>query len=147
MDPFRFRDCGCPGKPHDGKDGRDDGDYVTFRPRLPFAAGVAAVRLIFDTPGDTESHAVNALPVYLEEGPESWNLVTGSGEDLPLTKQALNDLPFVDQWSIGNHGDSIYGGEVLAPLLQTMKKSSGNGRTGGTSQPRSPRSAKPPQPA
>lgn len=136
MDPFRFRDCGCPNKPHDGKDGRDDGDTVMFRPRLPFTAGVDALRRILDTPGDTEGHAVNALPVYLLEGPEAWNLVDQAGNPVPLTHAALNELPFSDQYEIGNHGDDLYGGEVLAPLLNKMKNSSKTGPTGASSRRR-----------
>jgi hypothetical protein len=141
MDPFRFRDCGCPSKPHDGKDGRDDGDYVTFRSRLSFPSGIEALRLILDTPGDETSHAVNALPVYLRDGPESWNLLDGDGKPLPLTKENVEALPFADQYEIGDHGDDLYGGEVLAPLLRRMSKSSGNGQTGGSSRRRPTRSS------
>ena len=122
MTPFRFRDCACPGTPHDGKDGRDDGDTVTFRPRLSFAAGVRAMRLIFSSDGDPA--AANALPVYLTEGPEAWNLVDGGGRPVELTHEALEALPFADQYEIGDQGDTLYGGEVVAPLLRRMSKSS-----------------------
>lgn len=121
MTPFRFRDCACPGTPHDGKDGRDDGDIVTFRDRLSFGAGVKALRLIF---GDGEPAAANAMPVYLTEGPESWNLVDGAGRPVELTPEALEALPFADQYEIGDQGDTLYGGEVVAPLLRRMSKSS-----------------------
>lgn len=135
MDPHRFRDCACPGKPHDGKDGHDDGDTVTFRARLPFASGVEALRLIFDP--DKETHASHALPVYLRDGPEAWNLLDAKGEPVPLTREALEALPFADQYEIGDRGDTLYGGEVLAPLLRRMKKSSATGPTTNTRRRRS----------
>lgn len=138
---FRFRDCACPGTPHDGEDGHDDGDIVVFRPRLPFAAGVEALRLIFDP--DTETHAANALPVYLREGPESWNLLDEHGKPVPLTREALEALPFADQYEIGDQGDTLYGGEVVAPLLRRMSKSSGTSPTTSSSRRRSRSSAKP----
>jgi hypothetical protein len=140
MTPFRFRDCACPGKPHDGKEGRDDGDTVTFRPRLPFSSGVKALRLIFS---DTETAAANALPVYLTDGPEAWNLVDERGQPVPLTPEALEDLPFADQYEIGDQGDTLYGGEVVAPLLRRMSKSSETGPTTTSSRRRSPRSPRP----
>ena len=133
MDPFRFRDCACPGTPHDGKEGRDDGDTVTFRERLPFAAGVKALRLIFD--GETD--AANALPVYLVEGPEAWNLLDNAGRPVPLTKEALEALPFADQYEIGDQGDTLYAGEVVAPLVRRMKKSSATSPTTTSSRRRS----------
>ena len=138
---YRFRDCACPGTPHDGKDGRDDGDTVTFRPRLSFAAGVKALRLIFT--GD-EPAAVNALPVYLTEGPEAWNLVDASGRPVELTHEALETLPFADQYEIGDQGDTLYGGEVVGPLLRRMSKSSETLPTTDTSPDPSP-SSPPPQ--
>lgn len=136
---FRFRECACPDKPHDGKDGRDDGDTVTFRPRLSFAAGVKALRLIFT--GDGEPAAANALPVYLTEGPEDWNLLDERGKSVPLTPEALEALPFADQYEIGDQGDTLYGGEVVAPLLRRMSKSSETSPTTSSSRRRSPRSA------
>lgn len=144
MSTFRFRDCACAGTPHDGKDGRDDGDIVTFRSRLSFSAGVAALRLIFS--GDGDPAAVNALPVYLLEGPESWNLVDGGGRPVELTSEALEALPFADQYEIGDHGDTLYGGEVVGPLLRRMSKSSETSLTTATSPDRSPSSATPPPP-
>lgn len=138
---FRFRDCACPGTPHDGKDGRDDGDTVTFRSRLSFAAGVRALRLIFS--GDGDPAAANALPVYLTEGPEDWNLVDGGGRPVELTTEALEALPFADQYEIGDQGDTLYGGEVVAPLLRRMSKSSESSGTTDTSPTPSPSSPSP----
>ncbi len=134
MDPFRFRDCACPGTPH-----KEEGDTVTFRPRLSFPAGVKALRLIFA--GDGDPAAANALPVYLVDGPEAWNLVDERGMPVPLTPEALEALPFADQYEIGDQGDTLYGGEVVAPLLRRMSKSSGTGPTTSSSRRRSPRSA------
>jgi porin len=49
----RFRDCTCPGTPHDGRDGADDGDIVYLRPVLGFAAGAEALRMMGASDGDT----------------------------------------------------------------------------------------------
>ena len=141
MTTFRFRDCACAGTPHDGQNGRDDGDIVTFRSRLSFAAGIRAMRLIFS--GDGEPAAANALPVYLTEGPEAWNLVDGGGRPVELTHEALEALPFVDQYEIGDQGDTLYGGEVLGPLLRRMSKSSETSPTTDPSPDPSASSAKP----
>jgi hypothetical protein len=137
MSPFRFRDCACPGTPHDGKDGHDDGDTVTFRDRLSFAAGVEAVRLIFAGSGDPS--AMSAMPVYLREGPLAWNLVDARGEAVPLTADALEALPFADQYEIGDQGDTLYSADVIAPLLRRMKRSSATGPTTDTPRRRSRR--------
>lgn len=125
---FRFRDCACPGTPH------SEGDTVTFRERLPFAAGVKALRLIF---ADGEPSAANAMPVYLTEGPEDWNLLDERGKPVPLTPEALEALPFADQYEIGDQGDTLYSGEVVAPLLRRMSKSSETGPTTSTARRRS----------
>lgn len=138
MDPFRFRDCACANKPHDGKDGRDDGDTVTFRERLPFAAGVEAISLIF---GGKKPVAINAMDVYLFEGPESWNLLDGSGRAIELTREALEALPFEDQYEIADQGDTLYRDAVVAPLVRRTKGSSKTGPTSGTSRRRTPRSS------
>lgn len=143
MSKFRFRDCACPATPHDGKDGRDDGDIVTFRPRLSFGAGVKAMRLIFS---DGDAAAVNALPVYLTEGPEDWNLVDGGGRPVEISREALEALPFADQYEIGDQGDTLYGGEVIGPLLRRMSKSSETLLTTESSPVPSPSSPTPPPP-
>lgn len=133
MDPFRFRDCGCPNTPHDGKDDRADGDTVTFRERLPFAAGVEAISLIFD--GKTPK-AMSAMDVYLFEGPESWNLLDERGKPVPLTREAIEALPFEDQYEIADHGDDLYRDAVIAPLVRRTKASSATGPTTATSRRR-----------
>lgn len=132
MDPTRFRDCACPGTPH------PEGDTVTFRPRLPFEAGLEAIRLIYADP--TQGNASKAWPVYLREGPLSWNLLDEDGDPVELSREALEALDFADQYEIGDKADDLYGGQVLAPLLRRMKTSSGTGRTSDTPRRRATRS-------
>lgn len=128
MDPVRFRDCACPGTPH------DEGDTVTFRPRLSFDASVDALKAILnDKP---VGNSANAWRVYLFEGPESWNLVDDDGNPVPLDRDALEALDFADQYEIADRADSVFGSQVLSPLVRRMKTFSGNGRTGGRSRSR-----------
>lgn len=120
-DPFRFRDCSCPGTPHGA------GDTVTFHESLPFDANVAAVSAIFN--GEGEATASKAFSVYLHHGPKSWNLIDEDGEPIPLTREALDALPFADQFEIANHGDDLYSGTVLSPLVRRMSALSKTGPT------------------
>lgn len=116
----RFRDCSCPGTPHSG------GDTVTFRKTLPFAASAKALGLIFS--GDTPL-AQNAFPVYLHEGPETWNLIDEEGDRVELTTEAIDALSFADQYEIASHGDSLYSETILSPLVRRTKGPSETGPT------------------
>ena len=131
MDPVRFRDCRCPGSPH------VKGDTVTFHERLPFHANVAAVAAIFN--GDGEANVTKAWEVYLHEGPAAWNLIDEDGSPIPLTREALDALPFEDQWEIADRADDVYQGTVLAPLVQRMKASSATTSTEDSSPRRTTR--------
>lgn len=119
MTPQKFRDCSCPNTPH------PKGDTVTFHEKLPFEANVAALSAIFS--GEGESHINKAWKVYLHDGPAAWNLVDAEGDPIPLTREALDELPFEDQWEIADRADDIYQGTVLAPLVRKMKQSSETG--------------------
>lgn len=125
----RFRDCACPGTPH------VKGDTVTFHEKLGFDANVAAVAAIFN--GEGEANVTKAWQVYLHHGPVSWNLVDDDGDPLPLTREALDALPFEDQWEIADRADDIYQGTVLAPLVRRMKQSSETTPTDASSRRRS----------
>ena len=78
----RFRDCRCPGTPHDGADGRDDGDYADLRPHLNFQAGAEAYSA-FAQLGDGKTSPTQLAeylgPVYLRRGVVDWNLLDGDG--------------------------------------------------------------------
>jgi len=123
VDPVRFRDCACPGTPH------PNGDTVTFRPQLDFDGNVAALSAIF---GEGEPVASKAWRVYLFEGPVAWNLLDADGDPLPLTREALEALPFADQFEIADRGDDIYRDTVLSPLV---RKITGLLRNGPTTEP------------
>lgn len=119
--PVKFRDCACPGTPH------PNGDTVTFRDQLSFAANASAVGMIFS--GEGTPMSINAWSVYLFEGPTAWNLLDEDGEAVPLDRAALEALPFEDQYEIADKGDDVYGATVLAPLVRRMKASSKDGPT------------------
>ena len=131
----RFRDCTCPGTPHDGRDGADDGDIVYLRDHLGFVAGIEVARKMQEavrsldlrglvlTTGDLPQiirDELNAAmfeylgPVYLREGPIRWNLVDESGP-VAMTRDALMDLPYSQGLPIANRADELYSDEV-APL-------------------------------
>lgn len=134
MEPVRFRDCACPGTPH------PNGDTVTFKPKLSFDENVAAIAAIFG--GEGPSASSKAWGVYLRAGPIAWNLVDEELEPVPLTREALEALPFEDQFEIGDLADDVYGETVLAPFLRRMRTSSESGPTTGSSRRRSPSSRK-----
>lgn len=123
----RFRDCACPGTPH------DNGDTVTFPARLAFDQSARALGLIF---GEGKALAQNAFPVYLH-APLTWNLLDEEGDPVPLTEEALDALDFADQWDIAAYGDTLYAGTVLSPLVRLTKKPSEPGPTTGSSKRRS----------
>lgn len=135
MEPVRFRDCACPGTPH------PNGDTVTFKPKLSFDENVAALSAIFA--GDGPSNANKAWGIYLHAGPVAWNLLDEDGEPVPLTREALDALPFEDQFEIGDRADDIYGETVLTPFRRRMSESSSSGPTTGSSRRPSRSSRKP----
>lgn len=126
--PVRFRDCTCPGTPHTGRDGADDGDIVVLRPALGFAAGAEALRAMIESDGDLNRIAELVGPVYLRVGPQAWNVLADSG---PAPLSAVADLPYSDAYPIVEAADSLYSEVVMAPLLKRMSGLSGptsNGR-------------------
>lgn len=145
----RFRDCTCPGSPHNGEDGADDGDIVVLREHLGFAAGAEAYRKMTETieivDGKLEyaQEKMSELvgPVYLREGPISWNLVDERGP-IPLTKQALETLTFVEALPIVDRADDLYSMEVASPLVKRTAALSGTTPTGSRT-PRKTRSSSP----
>lgn len=127
----RFRDCACPGTPH------PDGDTVTYAARLDFDASARALGALFD--GDGTPSAQKAFHIYLHNGPITWNLLDEDGSPVPLTREALDGLPFADQYEIADYGDTLYAGTVLSPLVRRTSASSATGPTTSTSPRRSKR--------
>lgn len=146
----RFRGCTCPGTPH------DEGDIVWMRSSLGFAAGTRAVRaagqaveaataagLDIDKDADAFAgyYAEFVSPVFIKDGPLSWNVVDEDGP-VPLTPEALDALPFGDAYTIAEWADDHYSMGVFDPLAARMSALSGNGQN-GASTPRTRRSSKP----
>lgn len=126
-----FRDCACPGTPH------QDGDIVTYRPKLSFDAAARAVGAIWGTEG--EPSAQKGFDIYLHDGPLSWNLVDGEGNAVPLNDDALDALDFADQYEIADYGDTLYRDTVISPLQRRTKSSSKSGPTSaGSRRPSKP---------
>lgn len=134
MERVRFRDCSCPGTPHDGLDGRDDGDYAFLRPALNFEGGAAAFRAIRAAQGNVERLSELVGPIYLRFGVTGWNLVDGDGAPVPVDPDYLvNELPYQDAFALVDKADDLYGSSVLAPLAKRIAAFSNAGRTGDTS--------------
>jgi hypothetical protein len=132
----RFRDCTCPGSPHDGRDGADDGDIVTLRPVLGFVAGAEALRKIIESGGDVNRIAELVGPVYVRHGVTGWNVIAEDGSAAPLDVDAILD-DYSWAYPIAEKADDLYSGAILDPLLRRTNGLSGTGPTAGsTRQPR-----------
>jgi hypothetical protein len=152
----RFRDCQCPGTPHNGKDGADDGDIVYLRPVLGFAAGAEAVRMLGEAmivvsptgggPSGQDPIVDNSRsgelvgPVYIRAGVTGWNLVNEDGP-VPLDVEVLL-ANYTWAYPIAEAADDLYSQALIDPLLKRMNGTSGNGQTGASTR-RIPRSSKP----
>jgi len=136
----RFRDCTCPGSPHDGRDGADDGDIVTLRPHLGFAAGAEALRKIIESDGDVNRVAELVGPVYIREGVIGWNVIDENGAAELDIDGILDDYALA--YPIAEAADDMYSEAVLRPLVARMNALSGNGRTAASTHP-TRRSSKP----
>ena len=135
----RFRDCTCPGTPHNGRDGADDGDIVYLRDHLGFAAGAEALRRVIESGGDVALISELVGPVYVRKGPLSWNVVDERGP-VPCTEDALSALPFHEAYEIVEKADLLYTMEVISPLVKRTNAPSVNGQT-DRSTPRKTRSS------
>lgn len=135
--PVRVRDCACPGSPHNGQDGTDDGDYVYLRPVLGYQGGLAVlaalgrIPLRADGTMDLGELSVGVSPLYIEHGAVGWNFTNGTGETVPFDAQVLLD-DYSLAYPIGERADELYGEAVLRPLVSRTSKSSPRGRTGGS---------------
>lgn len=136
--PVRFRDCACPGTPH------EEGDIAQLRPHLDLAGGSEALRAISvfteNDKGETlwtlapsEEFQERLWPVYLRRGVVSWNVVDENG---PVPLEEVADLPYPDAFELADRADDIYGGEVLAPFLKRMSKLLKDGQTAPSTPPR-----------
>lgn len=120
--PVALGACRCPGTPHDGQDGRDDGDIVYLRPALTLEGGLAIIRALRKTEDgeDLPSFATRMIPPYLKHGLAGWNFVDESGLPVPLTQERISHLDWDTAYAIGDKCDDLYGKEALAPLLARM---------------------------
>ena len=132
--PVRFRDCTCPGTPHDG-------DVAELRPYLDYPGGAEALAAIQSVGDDIARFAEVLGPVFIRRGVVAWNLVDKDGEPIPVTNEALDSLRWEDAYELADRADDIYGTQVLAPLVKRMVPSSKAGRTNGST--RRPRKSSP----
>lgn len=145
MDPVavRFRECKCPDTPHDGQDGRDDGDIAYLRPDLDFVGGAETYRLLLEAtkfpepgppgedgkPTETYPRMMELVgPAYLRHGVVSWNLMA-DGKAVPCTPEAVLALPYQDAYAIADAADTLYGEAVVNPLAQRIARFSLAGKS------------------
>ena len=130
--PVRFRDCACPGSPH------PDGDVAELRPYLDYPGGAEALQSVTDVDEDGNSTLADVRewpqrigPVFIRRGVVAWNVVDDDGP-VPVTREALEALPWEDAYELADRADDLYGGQVLAPLVKRMALFSKAGPTGGS---------------
>jgi hypothetical protein len=141
--PVRFRDCTCPGTPHDG-------DIAELRPYLDYPGGAEALAAIQSVGDDIARFAEVLGPVFIRRGVVAWNLVDEDGEPIPVTNEALDSLRWEDAYELADRADDIYGSQILAPLVKRIAPSSKAGRTNvSTRRPRksSPKVLTPSEPS
>lgn len=137
--PVRFRDCSCPGTPHDG-------DVAELRPYLDYPGGAEALAAIASLDGDMGRMAELLGPIFIRRGVVAWNLTDADGEPVPVTNDALDALRWEDAYELADRADDLYGAQVLAPLVKRQSASSKAGRTAGSTPRRTRSSPKPPTP-
>jgi len=137
----RFRDCTCPGTPHDG-------DVAYLRPYLDYAGGAEALASVTVTDDQGNSTLADVSewpqrigPIFIRRGVIGWNVEDEDGP-VPVTREALEALRWEDAYELADRADDLYGGQVLAPLVKRMQMSSKAGRTNGST----PRRASPKRP-
>lgn len=134
----RFRDCECPGTPH-----AEEGDYVTMRPVLGFAAGAEALRLMGEAivilapsggGADGKEPVIDSSrtselvgPLYVREGPSGWN-VEGEAGPVPYDADVIL-ANYTWAYPIAAAGDELYSEAILRPLVQRSSAISRNGQT------------------
>jgi hypothetical protein len=129
--------CQCPGTPHDGQDGRDDGDVVFLQPALTLDGGLEVLRALRKTEEgeDLVSFATRMVPPYLRHGLAAWNFVDERGKPIAVTAEAIRHLKWEMAYTIGDKADDLYGEEALRPLLARMQKPSPPGQKAGSTSP------------
>lgn len=140
--PVRISDCRCPNTPHDGKDGRDDGDIAYLRPFLDYAGGSEALRMMARAAGDVTLFAELVGPVYIRRGLARWNRIDEDGESLPIPDDPASDLRYEDAYWLAEKADDLYGESVLAPLAKRIAMSSQPGPMNGSTSPSRPSSSR-----
>jgi hypothetical protein len=159
MDPVsvRFRDCACPGTPHNGKDGADDGDIAYLRPFLDFPSGAEAA-VAFDKALESATWDAKGLltgipqlyeftgPVYIRRGVTGWNLIDEDGP-IECTPEAVLALPYQDAYTIADRGDDLYREQVTAPLVRRISGSSNSTPTAGSTSATRPTRRRPRAPS
>lgn len=127
---IRVGDCLCTDTPHDGLEGRDDGDIVYLDPQLSLEGGLAA-NAALATFGDDQAALERELGLsYILGGVGDWNFLDG-GKPIPLTPSNIRRaLP----WGAGGRvvaekANELYFNEVVGPLVERARKLSERGAT------------------
>ncbi len=127
--PVRFSDCRCPGSPHDGQDGRDDGDIAFMRPFLDYVGGSDVLRAMRAAGGDVEQFDQFVGPVYIRRGFVGWNRLDAAGAPLDPPEDPATELPFEESYWLADKADDLYGKAILSPLVKRTSMSSNGGPT------------------
>lgn len=153
--PVRVRGCACPGSPHDGQDGREDGDVVYLAPFLSLAGGLAAEddiqkagRPVATDPTlleiDADVLRQRWLLTYVRHGPVGWNLLDAAGDPVPLDVEVLLADYRIGQ-PVADVAADLYSEAVTSPLANRRNGHSRNGPKAGSTSPRRPSTKKRPK--
>ena len=125
----RFRDCECPGHPHNGT-----GDLAYLAPKLPYQGGLEARGNVLEALGNPKFLAELWLVTFVKHGVTGWNLLDEDGEPVNLDiNTILADYDYAAP--IGDKADELYGDTVSRPLVQRLRKLSPRGpKASSTSQ-------------
>lgn len=152
----RVGDCECAGHPHDGQEGRDDGDWVWLKPKVDLDLGLAIQAARGSAvPRNEKGELATVSPAvyfhliekamgmaYIAYGITRWNFLEDDGSPTPLSPDnAVRALPWDKGGSIvSDKADDLYSPAITAPLLARARERSERGRTGtSTSRTRKPK--------
>ena len=147
--PVSVGPCQCEGKPHDGLDGRDDGDIVYLRAKLDLDGGLSAYLQLINAAGDTNKAQAGLVLSYMEHGIVDWNFLADDGKPIPIEPDTIRAaLPFEDGgYIVAEKAAELYQDTVTSPLRLTPSTSSQSGPTASSTSPNRTSRRHPPKPS
>lgn len=131
-----MRECRCPGTPH------PEGDFAYLKPKADLLVGLTAHAVIGSAIGDHIEMTAALGRAYTISGLVRWDLLDEHGKPVPVTTDAIDGLSWTEIEPVADQASLLYSEDVMRPLLERLRKSSGTGQTGGSTSRSRPSSAK-----